>query len=370
MGTVTRRRPPSVEERLKAEPHAFEFQQLVALLERRMPQAEPIGTGTDPAAEAVRLRAGFRAVFSASEVSSMEEVHGQRPPLSVMTQFFGLGGPDGPLPYAYQEGVQEWRLRQEPCKVGEDPALLVKDPTPAEFLDLFQHRLLAFLYRVRRKARLAPAFVAPLASPGAALLLALVGLNGLNLADRQAVPDVAFIAHAALLSNRRRSLAGWEKLIRCYFGVTIVTRAFVGSWRTIPNAARTLLCSGLRPRRLGRDALLGTRAWDEHAGIEIKLGPLSRPVFEDLLPGGGRHRELGALALFYFGTSTDCHVRLELSDEEVPNATLACRAGPCSWGRLGMNTWLKASGMTSAAREVGYVLKAGTTRKPGLEIPS
>lgn len=137
--------PLSLSQRLRQEPQAFELLQALLLLEREHPQAESLGSGTAPQAEALRLRGPLTPLFSASEIESLTQEPGQQPVLS--TPVFGLGGPDGPLPYAYQEWLQQ-RAR-------------AKDHAPAEFLDLFQHRLLSLLYKVMRKHRIAAGFTAP-----------------------------------------------------------------------------------------------------------------------------------------------------------------------------------------------------------------
>ena len=160
-GAAARPQPGSVAERLLTRPQGFEFAQAVMLLERLTPQAAPLGQGADPAREALRLRGPLLPAFAASELSALEpgalggDARDGQPALDV--ESFGLGGPDGPLPYAYQEWLQQ--RRQD------------KDHAPAEFLQLFQHRLLALLYRAQRKYRLAPSF-APRLSPARPLLSA------------------------------------------------------------------------------------------------------------------------------------------------------------------------------------------------------
>ncbi|MDH0344403.1 type VI secretion system baseplate subunit TssG, partial [Chromobacterium haemolyticum] len=153
MAAPARPQPGSVAERLLTRPQGFEFAQAVMLLERLTPQAAPLGQGADPAREALRLRGPLLPAFAASELSALEpgalepgalggdalggDARDGQPALDV--ESFGLGGPDGPLPYAYQEWLQQ--RRQD------------KDHAPAEFLQLFQHRLLALLYRAQRKYR-------------------------------------------------------------------------------------------------------------------------------------------------------------------------------------------------------------------------
>ncbi|MGC3541216.1 type VI secretion system baseplate subunit TssG, partial [Pseudomonas aeruginosa] len=82
--------------------------QALLLRERERPPALRLGTGNPPRAEALRLRGPQLPLFASSEVESLLD-DPQQPLLS--TPVFGLGGPDGPLPYAYLDWLQQ-RARQ------------------------------------------------------------------------------------------------------------------------------------------------------------------------------------------------------------------------------------------------------------------
>lgn len=208
------------------------------------------------------------------------------------TPIFGLGGPDGPLPYAYQEWLQQ-RAR-------------ARDHAPAEFLDLFQHRLLSLLYKVMRKHRIALGFTPPGASAVQTQLRALTGLLPKALQERQAAPDSAALACTALYADGRRSLAGFAAIVREQFGLPVELTAYEGGWREIPPASRSRLQPGGRNLRLGRSAVAGTRVWDEHAGVRLTLGPLSAAQASGLLPNGETHPLLASLYALYFGPDLDC----------------------------------------------------------------
>ncbi|WP_051710758.1 type VI secretion system baseplate subunit TssG [Andreprevotia chitinilytica] len=316
-----RTKPIPVGERLFKEPQAFEFTQALMLLERMRPEATPLGTGIDPRREAVRLRGPLSPVFAVSALSKLERgIDGKAPVLTA--QLFGLGGPDGPLPYAYQEWLQLRALR--------------KDHGPAEFLDLFQHRLLSLLYRARCKYRVAPSFAPPAQSPAYRMLQSLVGLLPRPLQDRQDVPDAAILARTALFANQRRSLAGFEVIVRNHFGVAVRLSQFEGGWRDIPPVSRSTLGQHGRNRSLGRNAVAGRRVWDEHAGIRITLGPMSQARCRDFLPGGTPYTALVALAAFYFGPDLRCNLTLLLPDGEARPASLNRTDPP----RLSWGSWL------------------------------
>ncbi|BBP65463.1 hypothetical protein PHLH5_30040 [Pseudomonas sp. Cab53] len=292
MATPSRQAPDALNlsQRLRRDPQRFEWLQALQVLEREHPQAETLGSGTAPHAEALRLRGPLTPVFAASEVERLEQDTGSPPTLT--TPIFGLGGPDGPLPYAYQEWLQQ-RAR-------------ARDHAPAEFLDLFQHRLLSLLYKVMRKHRIALGFTAPGASAVQAQLRALTGLLPKALQERQAAPDCAVLACTALYADGRRSLAGFAAIVREQFGLPVELTGYAGGWREIPPASRSRLQVGGRNLCLGRTAVAGTRVWDEHAGVRLTLGPLSTVQANGLLPDGDVHPLLASLYALYFGPDLDC----------------------------------------------------------------
>jgi type VI secretion system protein ImpH len=327
----------SVAQRLFDAPYAFEFAQAVRLFELLRRDAVPLGTGLDPHAEALGLSGALAPVFAASALGPLRRAPRQSlaldfapPPDDTPAQpqlqvnGFSLGGPEGPLPDAYQEWLQD-RLRN-------------KDTAAAAFLDLFQHRLLALLYRAQRKYRVADPFAEPEHSPAEVILRGIAGLQLRARHRTQPEPGVdvrAVLSRAGLFANRRRSLAGFDVLARHHFGIPIGTAPFAGGWRTLPEASRTRVGKNGRNHLLGAGAVAGRRIWDEHRGITIRVGPLKLAAYESFLPGGERHRELRALACAYFGADLYLHIELHLLRGEQPPARLS-RAQPL---RLGWTAW-------------------------------
>lgn len=323
MAAGQRPRPGSLGERLRDAPQSFELLQALLVLEQERPTSTSLACGNDPRHEVVRLRGPLTPVFAPSQISRIGyiEEQGSAPQLVLHTPVFGLGGPDGPLPYAYQEWLQQ-RARE-------------KDEATAEFLDLFQHRLLSLLYRVQRKHRLALPFCAPAQSPVYRQLLA---LNGLSAAGDEAQSS-AVIARTALFANRRRSLAGLHNLVSQRFGLATRIEGFQGAWRAIPVASQSVLGRGTSPPKLGRAALAGRHVWDQHAGIRITLGPLDSDQVRGFLPEGAEHRALGHLVAFYLDAELACSLRLVLKQADP----LHLHRHPDTAVRLGWGSWLKCA---------------------------
>lgn len=348
----------SLTQRLFDEPHVFEFTQAVRLLELLQPHAQPLGTGFDPSQEALALSGNLSPAFPASALGPLRRglprslafapQAGEEPstpsdhagPPQLQVNAFALGGPNGPLPGAWQEWLQD-RLRR-------------KDRSAAAFLDIFQHRLLALLYRAQRKYRSAEPLPATERRSADVVLRALTGNASLSslaygnhtTQETQEAPappgplDMrAVLARAGLFANRRRSLAGFDVMVLHHFRVHVRSTPFAGGWRTLPAASRTAIGSGGRNRRLGQDAVAGTRIWDEHQGIRVRLGPLRREQYEALLPGAPAHEALHSLAAEWFGAELKVHLELQLAAGELPRARLSRHAPP----RLGWTAWAGAA---------------------------
>jgi type VI secretion system protein ImpH len=312
--------------RLFAQPYAFDFEQAVRLLERLNLSAIPLGTGTNPRREAVCLHGPLAPLFPPSAISRLTAKDDDGPP-QMHVHLFGLGGPDGPLPYAYQEWLQQ-RQRQ-------------KDLTPAAFLNLFQHRQLSQLYRCLGKYRLAPSYTAPASGPAMPLLRALTGLLPAPLCERQTIPDATLLAHSNLLANRRRSPSGFVCLLHDVFGIRAHIEPFQGRWHTLPPASLSHIGHGSNGRVgrndvLGRSAVAGRHAWNQHAAIRLCIEPLSLSRYQRFLSDGDQHTRLRALAAFYFGPELEIELKLQLNDDARPSSILS-RKQPM---RLGWTSWL------------------------------
>ncbi len=269
--------------------------QALLLLERERPQALPLGTGNAPRAEALRLRGPLLPLFASSEVESLLD-DPQQPVLS--TPVFGLGGPDGPLPYAYQEWLQQ-RARQ---KDHAPPSSSTCSSTACSACSTGCCASIAWrsVSRCRRRPR----------------------------CRRSYAPSAACCRKPCKSAWRCRTARYWHAP-RCspagvapgrlrrpgaqHFGVEARLDAYQGAWKEIPAASRSRLQRGGRNLRLGRDAIAGTRTWDEHAGIALSLGPLDAREAARFFPTATPMASWPAFAALYFGPDLDCRLSLLVS---------------------------------------------------------
>jgi type VI secretion system protein ImpH len=315
---------PGVIDLLRERPHGFDLFQALSLLERAQGDREPIGTsvGLD---EAVRLAAQVDLAFAASDINGVEESKRHGPPLTLRTSALSLAGAHGPLPMPFTELLLERR------RAGDRAGL--------EFLDIFNQRLLAFLYRGRRKHHLA--LDARGAEDDVALLRALDALSGLGRAEGARGPngERAWLRHAGLQGAAPRSMASLIALLRDRLGVRFEGRQFVGAWHALAHAERATLSGRRRVgTRLGDGGSLGHRAWDQEAGIELRTPALAHQRFAALLPGGRAHGMLGWLVNRHLQRETQVIVRLAIAQPP------ASKLDPCALlaPRLGLSAWLSS----------------------------
>lgn len=317
------------------EPHRFDLMQALSILERSSPHAVSLGLGIDPELEAVRLEQDASLAFPASDVSGLRTGTDDRPILR--TPVFGMSGISGPLPYAFTESLLERVSR--------------RDRSMAAFFDIFNHRLISLLYRVRKTS--APVIGGhPEDSLVADALRALVGIGMETLRNRDArVPDRILLSFAAIIAERRGSAAGLSSLLTGVFGTRVDVEQFSGRWLPLPDHAQTVLSrhAPVEPRRLGGSAVLGSRVWDQHAGISLRAVFVTLADFEAFLPDGRHHPTLISLTRFRIGPVTDILLDLVLTKDAVPPLKLSKTGG----SKLGWTSWLTGAG--GKAREDGRI---------------
>lgn len=329
---------PSLAARLLAAPGEFDFVQAVDLLEQlaRAKGAAPVplGEGSDPSREAVSLRAPFESGFRPLPLEGLEA--GSPEPPRLFVNFLGLAGSDGPLPEPYVDLVRA--------------GLLAREHAGADFLGMFQHRLLSFAWRAADAARCARPFGAPETGPLAPALRALTGAPG----EQAGTP---LLAHLPAAVQARRSLHGLCVLLGRCFGMRVDAREATGRWTELPSELASRPGRTGRNHRLGRGAVLGRRVWQPDGAVELDCGTLPAALFRALLPGGARHKDLAWLCAWYLGPDLDCRIRVSCL-REGPGCVLA---GP--W-RLGQGAWLGRAPAVHAAVIVLAAPGAATSENP------
>ncbi|MHB1225027.1 MAG: type VI secretion system baseplate subunit TssG, partial [Gemmatimonadaceae bacterium] len=339
----------ALEKLLSENPTSIEFFQAVRLLERMLPERDPVGGFGDPAREVARFAVPPSISFPASEIQwlRLDEGGGAR----IGINFIGLTGPLGVLPYSYTLAVAE-RARQ-------------RDTAARDFLDMFHHRITSLFYRAWERYRFTVAHERDQRDPLARHVADLIGMGTAGLQGRLGVDDASLLFYGGLLSSHRRSAAGLEQLLSDYFSVTAAVEQFVGDWYPLRVSDQCALDheSTAPSARLGLGAVVGDEVWDPQARVRIRLGPLARAQYDDFLPGGTALPRLRELVRLYTDDQLDVELQLVLARDDVP----ACVLGTCddvdggagdAGGLLplGWTTWLRTTASTHDRDDAVFVL--------------
>ena len=324
-------------EQLAAAPHAYDFNRVLREIEAFYHDRPRFGRSIRPAEDAIRLGQEASVDFAPAMLAGWE-TDGENKPARLMVHFFGLFGPDGPLPLHLTEYARD-RLRNE------------RDPTLQRFADLFHHRALSLMYRAWADVRPTVSFDRPDTDRFATYVGALAGLGMQSMRERDAMPDLTKLHFAGLLSNQTRHADGLAAILSAFFTMQVQVECFVGSWLTLQERDRTVLGGSAEAGTIGDGALLGGRVWSRQHKFRLVFGPLSLEHYERLLPGGSSFHKLVPIVRNYAGDVLAWDVRFVLRRPEVPDTRLG------KSGRLGWTTWLKPR---RSLRDAGdLVLDAG-----------
>ena len=324
------------------------FQALRLLLLSRPQNKPPPSSRLDMLQEldaVVQLGATSSSAFPPGEIHSLEAADASPDndvPLATFgpsrrrVNFLGLTGPSGVLPLHYTEWLAQRRR--------------AKDDGPAAFLDMFNHRALLLFWQAWARNR--PGIMQELTLNQGIMRhvhdLIGMGTRGLRpsqtLTGRQTAqhtPATAVLGYySGLISQRPHSSTMLAQIISDTCQAPVQAEACLGTWQTIPAQQRTQLGAPLS--RLGQGLVLGQNYWDRQTTLRLSIGPLNRPGFDALLPGGGALERMVSLLRFLTGTALDLRIQLKLDARElVPVVLNAKQTSPSTnRPRLGWNTWL------------------------------
>jgi type VI secretion system protein ImpH len=324
MGTDERPTAGALIDRLASKPQGFNLFQAISLLERAAPQAKPVGRGTGRD-EAVRLSAVVSLGFQPSDVGKISPGSVTGEPFTLESPVLSLAGAQGPLPLPFTEMVLERRA--------------ARDHATSEFLDIFNHRFLSFLYRGRKKHHLGLNWEPQ--GRTSSLAGCLDSLSALGLAAGAQSPrgDTAWLRHAGLMGAAPRSLQGLIAMLGDRLGVTVRATSFRGAWYRLAESEWTRLGAAKHAAtRLGHSAVLGRRAWYQSAGLQIDFSGLSLARLRAFLPGGADHSLVKWLIDRYVQQEMQIELVLHPATREIKSAVLGAQGGL----QLGWTAWLRS----------------------------
>lgn len=332
MPTPQRRREPALMDRVVAEPHRFQFVQLVHILLRHL-RRQGIGYG-QAMRDVLRFRNSLSLDFPATELEALEievasadstDLTGELrraavTKVRITPSFTGLLGIGGALPLHDTE-----RLAFRRAETGDD--------SQNALLDMFAHRLISLYYEAWSKHRVEHSLDARGTDRLLPLLMALAGVVHRGGVGERGAQVAGF--YAGLIGTRPVAARTVERVVSEYFDVPVRLEQFVGCWDDIPENRRSTF--GAAGPVLGAGAVLGTRTWRHDLRARLHIGPVDKSQMDAFLPGGSALLELARLTQLFGVPSVLYEVRLALSSLCVQPTTLTTKS---TSARLGWTTFL------------------------------
>src|SRR5258705_6588882 len=120
-----------------------------------------------------------------------------------------------------------------------------------EFFDLFNHRMISVFYRAWENHRFFISYERPAArrdgrdcNDFTQYLFDLIGMGTAGLRGRLAMPDIALLRYAGLITQRPHSATALRGILKDYFGVPVVVEQFCGKWFQLDESGLSRLGNG------------------------------------------------------------------------------------------------------------------------------
>jgi type VI secretion system protein ImpH len=299
----------------------YEFFAALRLIECAAPDAPRLGRSARAAGDPVRLGQVPSMAFAPAMLAEAARLGDGR--LWLGGAFFGLFGPNGPLPLHLTEYALGRRHN-------------FRDPTMARFADIFHHRLLCLLYRGWADTEPTVHGDRPASDRFKMYLGALAGVGQPALRERDAMPDAAKLHHAGYLSAQIRNPEGLCAMLADFFGERVRIEEFRGEWMRLGDEDRLYLGRSRHAGCLGSTATLGAQVWGAQSRFRVVLGSMPFERFERFLPGSAALKQLSAIVRNFVGLELAWDLKLLVDRAQVPGVRLGCGA------RLGWSSWLAA----------------------------
>ncbi|WP_158937448.1 type VI secretion system baseplate subunit TssG [Burkholderia sp. S171] len=320
-------------------PHRHHFFQVLRRVEALTPGLPRLGCAPRPAQEPLRIAQTPSLAFAPAPIASLEcafdpdenpdaDADTRARPARLSQYFFGLLGPNGPLPLHLTEYARDRLLHEH-------------DETLARFLDLLTHRYALLFYRAFAQAQPAASLDRAGDDRFGRFIGALFGIGHASCQHRDAAHDHLKLRHAMHFAKETRPPEGLLSILADGLRVPLRLEPFVCERLAVAADERLTLGAS---RRLGESTVLGAHVLTRQFRFRLIAGALTLAEFVSLLPGGERLPVLTALVRQYLNRELAWDVHLVLQRDEVPELRLGRGA------RLGWTTFFAGRpGDTQAA---------------------
>lgn len=332
----------------------WDFFHALRVLQWSRADLPPIGKAPIAAADAVRFGQHVSLAFPPTSLAGLgEPAHGGTP--RVQLNCFGLLAPAGPFPTHFTRLI---RQRER----------IHRDPAPARFLDIFNHRFATLLFRAWMVNNIAASYDRPEDSRFVDYVGSLCGYGSPALQaatidegtaartsgpagpapGRDRVPLEAKLHFAGRLMCPSRHPEGLVGIIQSVLNVRARITEFLSRWIQVPVEHQTRFDSQQPMARLGQNTIVGERVFDCQSLFRLSIGPMPLSLYVRLLPGTPGMGYVRDWVRNYLGGQCDAQIQLVLDAREVPAAKLG---GPATGGTLlGLTSWVYSGSSSPADR--------------------
>lgn len=313
------------------------FYRFCQLLEHSQPGMPLIGSTWQVRHEPVRFRPYPGMGFPAAEIKGAEPPEYSHLPTTVRITFMGLYGVESPLPTHYIDDITQRREGYE---------------ATTDFLDIFNHRLIAQYYRIWRKYSYPANFEAGGKDNTSRYLLGLAGLGIDGCTDSIAAPASRFLALLPVMLLPGRTAEGMASLVRLLAPGT-QAKIWHHDKRRVP-LKKPLAMSVRHPVTLINRPVMGNYATDVNSQVLMRLTTSDPTEVQGWLPGGEFHTDLMALLHVYLGSRLDVRLQLCVDRSLLPDATMHSqpRTGAVQLGRTAVMRPLNPTRTTTHAKTI------------------
>ncbi len=330
---------------LHEKPYKFGFFQTLRLIECAHRDKPRIGQSLRPVDDPVRLAQTPSMTFAPSTLSAFKPQTKDQPAV-LSSYFFGLLGPNGPLPLHLTEHARE-RIDR------------ARDDTFSAFLDVFHHRMLSLFYRAWAVHQPTVSYDRPDSDQYKRYVGSLFGLGMPSLHNRDEMPDSAKLYYAGLFANQTHHASGLESMLQDFFHIPVKLNQFIGEWIAIPEHCQIKINGRLSTMELGVDSNIGSRVWSSQLKFRLEFGPLNYEQFKSLLPGSKSLSRLAAIVRNYTGDELSWDIKLLLKRDQIPAVKLDGE------NQFGWTTWLHSDSRQNECEEtiINYtsIINSGDT---------
>jgi type VI secretion system protein ImpH len=311
----------SVAEDLFQNSYQYEFHQAIKILQILNPALERIGQGVVAQKEIATLKTHITFSPPPSDIYNLQPARSHKESALMTINFMGIAGHSGPLPDAYSEILID-RLRSH-------------DHAFADFLDIFNHRLVSVSHRIHVKYNYTLELVKPHHTQVAHMLFAIGGITHPEAFEHSLVPARSYLKYIGYLWQQPQSVTGLRIVLSDYFNLDINIEEFIGQWLYLDDTQTTTLGTLGQMNILGNTAAIGDRAWTCTEKIRIHIGGLALKKYAELFPGGALNKKISLFVHEYMGDQCHFDLSVELNQRDIPYTKLDGTA------HLGWTSWLK-----------------------------